>query len=161
MADFVVNYAAWRDKLLTVVCTITSCYIIVMNDSMKEFMFFIPTLLCEALNKWSTLKKGYKVLIVKLSAVGASLFFSVALLWWCRKAILTKLSKGHIIKLFNGTINLPIYFPWSSTDWSVAWLCLSHYIMPHLPCLMATFITFIIFRSYNEWRRTACSYKRH
>lgn len=47
-----------------------------MNDLMKEFMFFIPTLLCEALNKWSTLKKGYKVWIVKLSAVGASLFFS-------------------------------------------------------------------------------------
>lgn len=47
-----------------------------MNDLMKEFMFFIPTLLCEALNKWSTLKKGYKVLIVKLSAVGASVFFS-------------------------------------------------------------------------------------
>lgn len=150
MADFVVNYAAWRDKPLTVVCTITRRYIIVMNDLMKEFMFFIPTLLCEALNKWSTLKKGYKVLIVKLSAVGASLFFSVALLWLCRRAVLTKLSKGHIIKLFHGTINLAIYFPWSSTNCWVAWLCLSHYIMPHLPCLMATFITFIIFRSYNE-----------
>lgn len=46
-----------------------------MNDLKKELgVFFIPTLLCEALNKWSTLKKGYKVLIVKLSLVDPLLF---------------------------------------------------------------------------------------